>query len=91
MSSGVNRVRLEEQAAVFDKFVSESAEPCSSCFFWMFDAASATAVDIQSDKMPRRSAGITCDGASHGSAIEEREILRGAWARPYAAARTWCR
>ena len=32
-----------------------------------------------------------CDRASHGSTIEKRDVLRGDWSRPYAAARTWCR
>jgi non-heme chloroperoxidase len=48
----LNRVRREEQAAVFDKFVPESGRVLFELFFWMFDAASATAVDIEAIRCP---------------------------------------
>ena len=48
----LNRVRREEQAVVFDKFVPESGRALFELFFWMFDAASATAVDVEAIRCP---------------------------------------
>ena len=46
----LNRMRPEEQASAFDKF--ESGQALFELFFWMFDAGSATAVDIEAITCP---------------------------------------
>lgn len=48
----LNRVRPEQQAGVFKQFVPESGRALFELFFWMFDAGSATAVDIEAIKCP---------------------------------------
>jgi pimeloyl-ACP methyl ester carboxylesterase len=48
----LNRVPPEQQRDVFERFIPESGQALFELFFWMFDSASATAVDTDAIKCP---------------------------------------
>ncbi len=78
----LNRVPSEQQRGVFDQFIPESGQAFFELFFWMFDSASATAVDTDAIRCP-----VLCLSGTDDRLVSE--ATARATAAPFREATFW--